>query len=88
MFLQSRLQSLFGLPDWSALAEQGWENHHPIHCEETTMLDGRGQELLVKEALHILMTPSEERFNRDGGQEVPSCWTAAMRRQGGRTNPQ
>ena len=39
---------------------------------ETTVLDhGRGQELLVKEALHIQMTPVEERFNRDGGLEVP-----------------
>ena len=29
-----------------------WENHHPIHWEETTVLDyGRGQELLVKGAL-------------------------------------
>ena len=37
------------------------ELHHQIHWEETTVLDnGRGQELLVKEALHILMTPSEE----------------------------
>ena len=36
-----------------------WENHHPIHWE---VLDhGRGQELLVKEALHIKMTPSEDR---------------------------
>ena len=26
-------------------------------------------------------TPSEERFNRDGGLEVPCCWTAVMRRQ-------
>ena len=32
--------------------------------EETTVLDhGRGQDLLVKEALHIQMTPSEEHFN-------------------------
>ena len=45
------------------------------------------QELLVKEALHIQMTPVEERFNRDGGLEVPGCWTAVMRRQGGRSNP-
>ena len=44
---------------------------------------GRGQELLVKEALHIQMTPSEERFNRNGGLEVPGCWIAVMRRQGG-----
>ena len=41
----------------------------------------------VKEALHIQMTPVEERFNRDGGLEVPGCWTAVMRRQGGRSNP-
>ena len=52
----------------SAVAEHAWENHHPIDWEETTVLDrGRGQELLLKEALHIQMTPSEERFNRDGG---------------------
>ena len=72
----------------SAVAEHAWENHHPIDWEETTVLDrGRGQELLLKEALHIQMTPSEERFNRDGGLEVPGCWIAVMRRQGGRSNP-
>ena len=55
---------------------------------KTVMLyHGRGQELLVKEALHIQMTPSEKRFNRDGGLEVPGCWTAVMKRQGGRSNP-
>ena len=37
---------------------------------------GRGQELLLKEALHIQMTPSEERFNRGEGLEVPGCWIA------------
>ena len=47
-----------------AYMEHTWEHHHPIHWEETTILDhGRGQELLVKEALHIQMTPVEERFN-------------------------
>ena len=30
-------------------------------------------ELLVKEALHIQMIPTEECFNRDGGLEVPGC---------------
>ena len=40
------------------------------------MLDhGRGQELSVKEALQIQMTPSEEHFNRDRGLKVPGCWT-------------
>ena len=61
----------------SAIAEHARENHHLIHWEETIILDhGRGQELLVKEALHIQMTPAEERFNWDGGLEVPGCWTA------------
>ena len=51
---------------------------------ETTALDrGRGQELFLKEALHIQITPSEERFNWDGGLEVPGCWIAVMRGQGG-----
>ena len=72
----------------TALAEHAWENHHPIHWEKITVLDhGRGQELLVKEALHIQMTPSVERFDQDGGLEVPGCWTAVMKRQGGRSNP-
>ena len=55
----------------SAEVEHVWENHHPIHWEKTTILDhGRGQELYVKEALHIQMTPAEERFNQDRGLEV------------------
>ena len=49
----------------SAVAEHAWENHHPIHWEETTMQNhGRGQDLLVKEALHIQMTPTEEPFTK------------------------
>ena len=52
----------------SAVEVHMWENHYMIDWEETTLLDhDRGQELLVKEGLHIQMTPSEERFNRDGG---------------------
>ena len=77
-----------GMMEKLAVAEHAWEDLHLIHWEDTTVLDhGRGQELLMKEALHIQMTPSEERFNRDGGLEVPGCWTAVMRRQGGRSNP-
>ena len=56
-----------GMMEKSAVAEHVWENHHPILWEETTVLDhGKGQKLLVKEALHIQMTPAEERFNGDG----------------------
>ena len=76
-----------GVMEKSAIAEHAWENHHPINWEKTTVLDhGRGQELLVKEALHIQMTPSEEHFKWGGGLEVPGCWIAVMRRQGGRSN--
>ena len=32
---------------------------------------------------HIQMTPSEERFNQNAGLEVPGCWIAMMRREGG-----
>ena len=63
---------------------------HALHQGYTSLEvkgHGRGQELLLKEALHVQMTPVEERFNRDGGLEVPGCWTAVMRRQGGRSNP-
>ena len=57
------------------------------HLDVQCFLQQQGQELLLKEALHIQMTPSEERFNRDGGLEVPGCWIAVMRRQGGGNNP-
>jgi len=35
------------------------------------------QELLVKKALQIQITPFEERF----AEMVPGCWTAVIRRQ-------
>ena len=73
-----------GLMENYAVQEHAWEHHHPIYWEETTVLNhGRGQELLLKEALHIQMTTAEERFNQDGGLEVLGCWTAVMRRQEG-----
>ena len=60
----------------------GWEGDQ-IHSEETAVLDhGRGQELLVKEALHIQMIPSEEHFKQEGGLEFLDCWTTVMRKQG------
>ena len=47
------------------------------------MLDhSRGQELLVKDALHIQMTPSDERFNRDGGLEVPGILDRCVEESG------
>ena len=44
------------------------------------------RELLRKEAIHIQMTPAEERLNRDTGLELTGCWVAALRRQEDSTN--
>ena len=53
-----------GVMKKSAVAECAWKNYHLIQWEETSALNyGRGQELLVKEARHIQITPSEEHFN-------------------------
>ena len=51
----------------SAVANNALKEHHPIRWEETSIMDQarRPKELLLKEALHIQMTPAEECFNRD-----------------------
>ena len=57
----------------------GWEGDQ-IHWEETAVLDhDRGQELLVKQALHIQMTPPEEHFKWEGGLEFFGYWNTVMR---------
>ena len=43
----------------------------------------RHMELKVKEALHIQMTPTEERLNRDSGLDLPGCWISTLKRLGG-----
>ena len=74
-----------GMTEKSALAEHAWENHHPIRWEETSIVDRarRHGELLLKEALHIQMTPAEDRFNCNGGVELPGCWIAMLKMLGG-----
>ena len=74
----------------SAVAEHAWENHHPIDWEETTDSAGPWQRTgAVGEGspAHPDDTLRGERFNRDGGLELPGCWTAVMRKQGGWSNP-
>ena len=52
----------------------GWWFSHT--CSATTVLDhGRGQEMLVKEALHIQMIPAEECFNWDRGLVAGLLWS-------------
>ena len=74
-----------GMTEKSALAEHAWKNYHPIRWEETSVVDRarRQEELLLKEALHIQMTPVEDHFNRDGGVELPGCWIATLKKLGG-----
>ena len=39
------------------------------------------RKLLLKEAIHIQITPVEEYLNSDTGLELPGCWAAALTRQ-------
>ena len=70
-----------GLTERSAVAEHAWNEHHPIEWKAAAIVDkakGR-KELALKEALHIQLTPKEQRFNRDVGVELPVCWVATIR---------
>ena len=69
--------------------EHVWDNYHKIHYWEE---NHSGRPWHRKEAVGEggPADPDdtlEECFNRDGGLEVPGCWTTMMRRQGGRNNP-
>ena len=77
-----------GTLEKSAIAEHAWKDHHTIKWDETTVVDmaRHPRELLPKEAIHIQMTPAEERLNRDTRLELPGCWVAALRRQEDSTN--
>ena len=51
----------------SAIAEHAWQQHHPIKWKEVRVVDraSKNRELKIKEALHIQMTPDNNKFNRD-----------------------
>ena len=67
----------------SAIAEHAWTTNNTIKWNETTVLDQarRKKQLMIKEALHvhISLTPEDQRFNRDGGLELPACWAATLK---------
>ena len=72
-----------GMTDKSAVAEHDWDNQHSINWKEASIIDQarRHKELLLKEALHIHMTPADQQhLNRDGGLELPGCWSATLNR--------
>ena len=66
----------------SAVAEHAWDNDHSISLKEASIIDRarRHKELLLKEALHIHMTPADQRLNREGGLELPGCWLVTLKR--------
>ena len=79
--LFERVQLCLGPPHTGGLRQTA-----PVAPRQTAPVAPLPRRQHWKEALHIQMTPREERFNRDGGLEVPGCWTGEMRKQGGRSN--
>ena len=68
-----------GETEKSAIAEHAWGQQHPILWEETSVLDQakNNTTLLIKEALHILLTDLEL-INRDEGVTIPECWQPVL----------
>ena len=68
--------------DKSVIAEHAWTNDHPINWGGTKILQraSHTMELVMKEALCIQSTPTDSRFNRDGGYELPDCWFTLNRK--------
>ncbi len=64
----------------SAIAEHAWQQHYPITWEEVKVVDraSKNCELNMKEALHIQMTPDNNKLNRDIGLELPGCWLSML----------
>ena len=72
-----------GMTEKPAIAKHVWNSNHPIVWNETAVVDQArgGKELLIKEALHIRLTPEDQCFNRDGGLELPGCWVVTLKAQ-------
>lgn len=64
-----------------AVAEHVLEYHYLINWWETAVLSHSKGQLLVMEALHIRMMPSEEHFKCC--KALDSAWTTVMRRMAG-----
>ena len=62
----------------SAIAEHAWSHHHQVLWDEIKVLDQAANTttLLIKEALHIRLTDTEQLLNRDEGIAIPECWSA------------
>ncbi len=65
----------------SVIAEHAWQQHHLINGKRYEFIDraSKNRELKIKEALHIWITPDNNKFNRDIGLELPGCWLSILR---------
>ena len=71
-----------GHTEKSAIAEHAWDAQHRPDWEGVKIVDvaSRKKELLVKEAIHIRLTPREELLNRDKGWQIPESWNPTLRK--------
>ena len=65
----------------SAVAEHAWQDGHTIDWSDVRILDEapKNSVLLIKEALHIRLRPTEDKINRDLGLDVPECWVHTIK---------
>ena len=63
------------------MAEHAWQDGHAIDCSGVRILDEapKNSVLLITEALHIRLRPTEDKINRDLGLDVPECWVHAIK---------
>ena len=71
-----------GETDKSAIAEHAWEKQHQPQWNIIKILDRARNEsiLLIKEALHIMMTDQHSLLNRDQGLAVVDCWRPLLKK--------
>ena len=69
----------------SAVAKHFCGEEHRILWNDTKVIQrtSRTMELVMKEALCIMLTPEDTHFNRDNEYKLPDYWITTLRRLGG-----
>ena len=64
----------------SAIADHAWSEQHAIEWDNTTVIDrsSNRMNLMLKEALHIQLSPKQQQMNRDSGTDIPGCWVSTI----------
>ena len=78
---EHRAAARLGQLEKSAVAEHAWQDGHTIDWSDVRILDEapKNSVLLIKEALHIRLRPTEDKINRDLGLDVPECWVHTIK---------